>query len=260
MRYYVVNCPFSDWIIQISKNTKIKCVPDLNNVPVDNSKIIPFDINNIKNFGDDERLLFKLNLNVMHILDNKCLFYNFMMKEFSDNIPKIYYINTDTIFYVDDEIGRKNKKMIKKPSKGSAGANIKIVYSINKMEKDVVITDYIQHNEFFVGHFFVLNGKIMKNVYFKSRKINNDSNFILKINICSFGVAEMTEQLRYDTSIFDRIFDKLNYTGFACSDFVIICNKIIIFEINPRPGGSLFYNKKYLCDFFDYVTNFSPES
>ena len=54
-----------------------------------------------------------------------------------------------------------------------------------------------------------------------------------------------------DDIIFSCIFNDLNYSGFACADFTIHNNKIIIFEINPRPGGSLIHNEKYLNIFLD---------
>jgi predicted ATP-grasp superfamily ATP-dependent carboligase len=49
------------------------------------------------------------------------------------------------------------------------------------------------------------------------------------------------------------IFDNLKYSGFACIDFTIKNSNIIIFEINPRPGGSLIYNKKYFDKFIDTI-------
>lgn len=53
------------------------------------------------------------------------------------------------------------------------------------------------------------------------------------------------------------IFDNLKYSGFACIDFTIKNENIIIFEINPRPGGSLIYNKKYFDKFIDTIISHS---
>ena len=51
--------------------------------------------------------------------------------------------------------------------------------------------------------------------------------------------------------IVDQIFKDLNYSGFAVCDFIIVNDRIVIFEINPRPGGSLIHNEKYLNIFLD---------
>jgi hypothetical protein len=62
---------------------------------------------------------------------------------------------------------------------------------------------------------------------------------------------KITEKLVVDDSIFEKIFNDLNYSGFACPDFIIYNEKITIFEINPRPGGSLVANITYLNLFLD---------
>ena len=137
-----------------------------------------------------------------------------------------------------------------KPNKGSGGANIKIINNIdyNNLPKNSTITKYIEHDIYYVGHFLILNGKIIDKVYFYNT--NNDKNLIKKGKIIDYKV---TEELSLDDSIFDMIFDNLKYSGFACIDFTIKNSNIIIFEINPRPGGSLIYNKKYFDKFIDTI-------
>jgi predicted ATP-grasp superfamily ATP-dependent carboligase len=41
--------------------------------------------------------------------------------------------------------------------------------------------------------------------------------------------------------IFDKILLKINFRGICCIDYKIVNNKPIIFEINPRFGGSAIY-------------------
>jgi predicted ATP-grasp superfamily ATP-dependent carboligase len=83
-----------------------------------------------------------------------------------------------------------------------------------------------------------MNGKIIDKVYFYNT--NNDKNLIKKGKIIDY---QITEELS-DDLIFNLIFDNLKYSGFACIDFTIKNNNIFIFEINPRPGGSLIYSPK----------------
>jgi predicted ATP-grasp superfamily ATP-dependent carboligase len=100
----------------------------------------------------------------------------------------------------------------------------------------------------------ILNGKIIDKVYFYNT--NDDKNLIKKGKITNYQVTEkLLNEL--DDSIFDMIFDNLKYSGFACIDFTIKNENIIIFEINPRPGGSLIYNKKYFDKFIDTIISHS---
>jgi len=45
----------------------------------------------------------------------------------------------------------------------------------------------------------------------------------------------------------------LEYNGFACADFIVENGEIIIFEINPRIGGSLIQNREKLNEFLDIL-------
>ncbi len=157
-----------------------------------------------------------------------------------------------------------------KPNKGFAGANIQIINNIdyNNLPKNSIITKYIEHaglfqsdfvykiahvldDIYYTGHFLILNGKIIDKVYFYNT--NDDKNLIKKGKIIDYNI---TEELSND-SIFYMIFNNLKYSGFACIDFTIKNDNIIIFEINPRPGGSLIYNKKYFDKFIDTIISHS---
>jgi predicted ATP-grasp superfamily ATP-dependent carboligase len=255
MNYYVIRCPYRHWVDSIKENTNINCVDSINNVPnTDVSKIIPLLLADMRPYRGDKRLLFLLNADSVHIMDSKCIFSDYMMRNFPENYPKVHYINSDKIRYISYEyVNKIKKKMIKKKNIGCAGDETSIVYDASVGERDTVIIDYIEHNEFYVGHFFVMNGQIKKQIYLKA-STNNNSNFILTQPITNYS-PEMIENLNNLNchNVFVDIFQKLKYTGFACSDFVISNAKIIIFEINPRPGGSLFTHKEICKDFFNYV-------
>jgi predicted ATP-grasp superfamily ATP-dependent carboligase len=78
--------------------------------------------------------------------------------------------------------------------------------------------------------------------------INNNKNLIKKGGITNYTVLD---DINYNT--FENIFNHLQYTGFASSDFIIKDNKIIIFEINPRLGGSLVHNKLFINKFINIL-------
>ena len=109
-----------------------------------------------------------------------------------------------------------------------------------------VISKYIDHTVYYVGHFIVKNGQIIKKIYFRTH--NNDPLLIKCGAITDFDI--LNNLGLYNDDIYSNIFTKLNYSGFACADFTIIDNNIIIFEINSRIGGSLFTHSSIAYDFF----------
>ena len=181
------------------------------------------------------------------ILSNKCLFAKFMMQHFPNNIPKTLYYSFGENTYIDQKYIMQQKNdcvLISKPVLGSGGAGIKIVSDIDTSELNVIISEYIDHNMYCVGHVLVNNGKILKIIY-----------FITKNYICRGAVSdyEIVENINVDTDIFNDIFYKLNYSGFACINFCISDNIVKIFEINPRIGKSLYNAQKYLFDYIKIV-------
>ena len=166
------------------------------------------------------------------ILENKSKFCKYMINNFNKNIPKTYYYNFDNETYISDSfINNKNEKLIQKDNYGNSSTNIKIVYDIEINLKNHIIQKYIEHKAYYVGHFLVLNCIILNKIYFYSTNKNVNG------------------------SIFNKIFKNLDYSGFACSDFIINSNKILIFEINPRIGGSLIHNKEYFIKFLNKLYN-----
>jgi predicted ATP-grasp superfamily ATP-dependent carboligase len=255
MKFYIVETPYNDWIQSIQKHSDIICVSNIDQIPNETDvKIIPLTIDNMKKLTNDKRSLYWTDYNIMYILDNKCDFAQFMMQYFPENIPKVHYIKTINIEYYYDKTQIDIKqKLVKKNNNGYGGCGIKILHSLRDIdinENNIVVSTYIDHRDFFVGHFFVLNGEIMKVTYFKG-STNNTTNFILKCPITNLAYS-IVDNLGYD-EIFTSIFKKLNYNGFACSDFIIHNDKIILFEINPRPGGSLFHDDTTCRDFFNLV-------
>ena len=178
--------------------------------------------------------------------------------QFIEHIPKTYYYNFKNkndieqyIYPLDNSLN--NKKQIKrgilKPNYSYGGNGIKIIENIKEIDyklKNVIVSEYIEHSEYYAGHFLVIDGIIQDKIYFCS-------NYKYKNNIKCGRIKNYTIQnkLIVDDNIFDLIFTDLSYSGFADSDFIIHNNKIIIFEINPRPGGSLIHDKIYLNKFIN---------
>jgi len=220
-----------------------------------NFKIVPITVMDILKYNKNvNNVFFRTNsLNIV-LFDNKSVFTEFMMNNFINNIPYCYYYNYDNFSYISNNIDEEQK--IQKPNSDYSGKGIIITNHVNSHLKNIVVSKYHEHSFYYVGHFLVKNGKILKQIVFKSSQ-NNDKKFIKRGNITDFTIFEKITDICNDT-IFENIFSKLKYTGFACSDFIIENDKIIIFEINPRLGGSITRTVKPLNDLFKVIIdNFS---
>jgi predicted ATP-grasp superfamily ATP-dependent carboligase len=167
-----------------------------------------------------------------------------MINKYIKNIPTTYYYNFDNETFINNL--NVYKIIIKKPNSNSGAVGISLNNSINYNSKNCVYQKYISHDCYYVGHFLVLNGIIHKKIYFSS---NNDNEKLIKCN--NITNYKINEKLKIDDDIFDKVFYDLNYSGFASSDFIIHENNVIIFEINPRPGGSLIHNIQYFDLFIE---------
>lgn len=256
-KYHVISCYFSNWNNQIINYAKIPCV---NNVLIPrrpNHYIIPLDLRDREMCQNDKRMIFKMDIKHVEMLNNKCLFAKFMMEHYPENIPNTIIIVMDQINYIDPNFSNtKPRKMIKKYAFGCAGIGITIMHRLDENirkqagEQDFIISDYIDHTEYYTGHFLVHKGKILKHIIFHAT--TQDENYIKKGSITNYKPIQL-EQIKADTRIFERIFNQLNYSGFACPDFIVLDSIIKIFEINPRPGGSLIANKQYCEEFFNTI-------
>ena len=251
IKFLVINIPFSDWTEFLKKNNKIICIEEKDVCNYDNKfKILPLSIIDYIKYNNYENNIFKNNLNNINILNNKCKFGKYMLDNFIEHISPIYYYNFDKETYLNN-IKLNNiisEKMIKKPDIGSGGCGIEIVYDIKNNLKNCIISKYIEHSEYFVGHFLVLNGIIYDKIYFYSNYKYSDG--IKRGKILDYKIKT---ELDVNDTIFNNIFNNLSYSGFADSDFIIINDKIIILEINPRPGGSLIHNKEYFNKFLEKI-------
>lgn len=253
-KYYVINCYFEDWKIKLPKHTdgKIQHINNLTQLPTTlNNKIIPLDLRDRYLYWNNERSIFRMNIRNVELLNNKCEFAKFMMQYFPDNIPATISIRTQTIDYLDPDykLGT-NRKMIKKRAIGFGGTGVSIIQKLDIRENNFVVSDYINHKEYYSGHFLVHNGEILKQIFFRGH--NDNPNLIRRGPITKYDTLTK-EQMVENVNVFGEIFKRINYSGFACPEFTIVDGKIKIFEINPRPGGSLISNKYYCNEFFQKI-------
>jgi len=242
MQLIIPSFPFRDWKYHFLLTKKCNL---LHKGISPNSKLIPICVKDYIIYNNHPNNVFINNLENIEILDNKSKFGKYMLNFFTDNTPPTVYYNIDDEIYYNEKLISKN--MIKKTNKGWSSFGVERItyFNINELKNHIVQT-YIENDEYFCGHFLVLNGKILNKIYFySSYKFPNG---IKKGKIIDYKI---TEKLVVDDSIFEKIFNDLNYSGFACPDFIIYNEKITIFEINPRPGGSLVANITYLNLFLD---------
>jgi hypothetical protein len=248
-KYYVINCFFANWRTCIPKYADVQHVTRHYKIPNQpDHKIILLDVNDRFLYGWSENAIFKMDMSNIDILNNKCLFAKYMMEHFPDNIPTTISIYTKTINYLNPNVS--SSKMIEKDAVNYAGRGISIIKALKMRKINTVVSEYINHNEYYSGHFLIYKGEILKNIFFKGS--NDDPNLIRKGPITSYQVVESND-MQADMSVFEKLFKDLNYSGFACPEFTIVDKKIVMFEINPRPGGSLIANEKYCKEFFQEI-------
>lgn len=164
------------------------------------------------------------------LLDNKVEFIKFMMVNFKDYIPEVYYLDNvklkDPVFPV-----------VSKPRYSRAGCGVKICHTAIEISGDkTIVQKCIDEQYEYTGHVLCIDGKIInwKVIRFLYPKYN------VKTTNFPHNYENIT---KFDMTIFSDIIKSLNYTGGMCIDFKLDNeSKIKIFEINPRFGGSAFDN------------------
>lgn len=134
---------------------------------------------------------------------------------------------------------------ILKPITSHSGIGVRILKNEQRLkttDKNFILQEYIVAPEHYVAHFYVKDGVVKWNVTFvaKNNKFHIKKGAIQNYQDTYIGLER--------TELFESIFQKLNYNGFACCDFKIKDGVIKIFEINARIGGSLLKDKKFYQD------------
>jgi predicted ATP-grasp superfamily ATP-dependent carboligase len=234
----IITIPFPDWEDSLKNNEHII----IRKGQIHGKYILPI----YKSDYFYKNSIFKNTKENIELLDNKSKFGKYMLHHFPESIPTIFYYHFSNQTYTNNSIIP--KKLIQKPNVGCGGTGITIVDHINTRLKNHIISEYIEHETYYTGHFLIHNGILLEKVFFCSS--HPYKNGIKTGRIINYTVLP---ELLVDDSIFTKIFGNLCYSGFADCDFTIVYNRILIFEINPRPGGSLIHNKVCFNKFIDTV-------
>ena len=202
------------------------------------------DFLTIKKYRKYDGMILYPNAKIVELLHNKLRFTEFMLKHFPECIPTTYYANN--IKLLDPEY-----PVISKPVFSTNGNDIKIFHNENEFSEcknRIIIQKFIENEYEYSAYMLCIDGKI-----------NNWK--IIRYKYTKFTIKKENFPHDYENvenmNILDackRIIATLNYTGGICFDlkFDEGSNKIDIFEINPRFGGSAF-----TCKFIDHLLSIS---
>ena len=237
--------PFSpDWLKSLEKLNKENIfIFDFKKKDEIASLITEKNIDYILPLSDVDFMLIKKNINVPTnvkilfpevstyiTLNNKSYFTDFMLKNFKEYIPTVYYL--DNIKLQDIKY-----PVISKPTFSINGMGMKIYYNeqdFNKASK-VIVQKFIEDEYEYGAYILCIDGEIInwKVIRFKYEKYN----------IKTGNFPENYEDIKnFKINLFEPIIKKINYTGGMCINFKFDkdMKKLYIFEINPRFGGSAF--------------------
>jgi glutathione synthase/RimK-type ligase-like ATP-grasp enzyme len=185
-----------------------------------------------------------------NLFNSKCCFAKFMEENnMSQYIPKTYY-NSKYDKTLASYIRDMKLPFIIKADNLCAG-NGCYVFTENNYDKDllqndyflkkynnIIIQEFIDGQNLYAGHFFVINGKIIFDIYYI--ETHEQKYMISKGKMKKYNTYTAKDK---HIAIFKHIFEFTNYNGFACIDFKIDdCDDLKIFEINPRMGGTFATN------------------
>lgn len=250
------NTIFTSWLNSLNKIKKPNIIiSDFNNF--DNLKKIIYDkdIKYILPISDKDYNLIKDNIlqldkndikilypsnEIFNLLNNKNIFTEFMLKNFIEYIPDIYYLNNIKLKDIE-------YPAIYKPTYSTNGLNMIIIHNqkdFSKLKNYNNIQKFIDNKFEYSAQMLCIDGIIIN---WKVIRFKYDKYHIKKKNFPNN--YENIEN--FDIEIFKKIIKTLNYSGGICIDFKIDdSNKLYIFEINPRFGGSAFscnFIQELLC-------------
>jgi len=202
-----------------------------------------------------KKIICPKNYDNVDLFDNKIKFREFMIKnKFQNLIPNTYKINNlETIKNVEPIVYPCIFKLAKTYS--GTGSHICLnkqdVLDCEKLHKvrQIFIQEFIYEKNEYAAHMFISSGIIQWGVCYKM--IHPSNLFIQK------GKMDEYEKINnFDFNIFSEIFKVINYTGFVCIDFKIVNGDVIIFEVNPRLGGTLVNNQDDFTKVIKYVSEY----
>ena len=236
---------WNDWM-EILNNTLIN---DLNINKIDNI----FEFNNNQQFAKYDF--------IFPLIENNMISLNKNLKDYKGIImmPDIYFVETfgdkkKFANYVEDNnlsiycpktIKNKNDiknmnmntKIILKPPIACAGSGI-IITNLKNYNHKYVVQLYIPNQIEYAVYLVVNKGKIIYNVAFSSEFKDDFHIKGRKNNDFIINKIKLEEKYINQLELF-----LVNYHGVCNIDLSIKDEKVCVFEINPRLGGSLFYKE-----------------
>lgn len=171
------------------------------------------------------------------ILNNKLHFTKFMLENFPQYIPKVYYLENvqleKDILY----------PLIFKPIYSTNGKNMFVIKNYSELElckNKIIIQEFVNLTFEYSAFFLCVEGKIIN---IKILKNQYPQYHIKKTNFVKYEEV-IGEHFNIIVKILNEIIVKLNYSGGGNIDFKYNeeTGLIRIFEFNPRFGGSAFSN------------------
>lgn len=188
--------------------------------------------NHIEKINNNLKILYPTE-ETFNLLNNKNLFTEFMLNNFIEYIPDIYYLNNIKLKNVE-------YPAICKPIYSTNALGMQIIYNndeLLKLNNYNNIQKFIDYEYEYGAYMLCIDGIIItqKIIRFKYKKYNIKKNNFPK---------NYENYENFNDIIFKNIIKKINYSGGLCINFKLdeINNKLYIFEINPRFGGSAFSN------------------
>jgi len=256
--YVFTDPPWSDWSEPIGKvHPRVQFVEKIDILKDRDFKIIPISEKQYELYKDHPGSVFKNSKEQVDTFENKAKFAKYMMGHHPKYHAKTYFYNFSDETYISPDLTTAKslkKKFISKKVISAASFGIILTNDPDLHSKGVVITEYLEHTSYCVGHFLVYNGKIIERIYFWVDKAPEGG--IKRGNIKDYRVEDTA---RADDAVFDSLFKEMNYSGFACADFIVKENRVILFEINARPGGSLVHHQYYFNKFINSLILINDE-
>lgn len=218
----------------------------------------------------DKYLIFPIHLNDARILNNVNISNIFPSnhiidtfnhkKRFSDYVlanDLVKYIPNQYYHFIDSYKADNTLVIVKKGNQQCFGYGVSIqkLCDLDKNTFDTsVVQEYIYDTTEYAAHCVCENGYIKTyNIFSKKFTVDEKTPFILGVN-CKYKYVT-TKNAVIDKTYLDMLEQFIlpsKYTGICCIDFKIKNNKVYIFEINPRVGGSIAGNLKEL---FQLITH-----
>jgi hypothetical protein len=288
--FIVINIPSMSWVNTIINHPKIRCInrselPQYGNYNISKTNkplsqifntykkqeyyLLPICINDYIEYNNHPLNIFKNNfIKNLHILNNKSLFAKYMLTNHVDSIPPIIAYQVTDEFFVNQPIIDQfspSDRLIYRPNQGVGGSG---TYIMDELPTDLkaatlftkgsvansryidhnstygIISKYIPHTSDWVGHFLVIGGYIIDKIYYTAAITTPFRGGAIK-DYTVYNTLPVSDQCFY------QLFRKFWYSGFACADFIIDDGLIKIFEINPRPGGSLVNHPSHFTRFLE---------